>query len=114
MNSLETISKLAVWCVLWAVALAGCQTQRHDVKAREPDKVTVCSKCYDEMVKAKSSGGPRGGLATNRMVAKHTCEDCKTEMSIYTEQDVLMVKCAKCAPDGVPCDRCLPPAGYAK
>ena len=26
--------------------------------------------------------------------------------------ECLMVKCAKCAPEGLACDKCLPPRGY--
>lgn len=82
--------------------------------AAPPGKVTVCAKCYDEIVKARGTGGPLAGLRTNKMIARHVCEECNTEMSIYTEQDVLMVKCARCAPEGIACDRCVPPAGYAR
>ena len=104
----------ALWCVLLASELTGCQSYQHTMSAASPFQATVCAKCYDEIVKARGTGGPLGGLRTNKMIAKSACEDCKTEMSTYTKQDVLMVKCSKCAPRGIACDRCLPPAGYAK
>ena len=104
----------AAWCVLLASGLTGCQSDQHTRTAASPGPTTVCGRCYDEIVKARSGGGPLGGLRTNKMISKHACEDCKTEMSIYTEQDVLMVRCPKCAPKGIACDRCIPPTGYAK
>ena len=105
----RSLCSITIWCVFTGVALIGCQSQ-HVVKPAAPGQTTVCSKCYDEIVKARSTGGPRGGLRTNKMIVKHVCGDCKTEMSIYSEQDVLMIRCAKCAPEGIPCDRCRPPA----
>lgn len=88
--------------------LTGCSSMQHDVSKPEPGTVSVCSKCYDQIRKVRSTGGPRGGLATNRTVTTHMCEDCKAEMSIFEKDGVLMVRCATCAPDGVPCDRCSP------
>lgn len=105
--------RATAWCPLLAAVLAGCQSQKHTVAPADADRVTVCATCYDEIVKARGSGGPRGGLATNRLVTKHACDDCQSEMSIYTEQGVLMVKCSRCAPEGLPCDRCAPPAAQA-
>jgi hypothetical protein len=99
---------------LLAAALPGCQHNRHMVTKAAPGQVTVCAKCYDQLVKARGTGGPRGGLATGKFVARHACEECKTEMSIYTEADVSMIRCGKCAPDGMACDKCVPPADYVK
>ena len=90
------------------VLAGGCQGKRHAMTATPPGQTTVCAKCYDEIVKARGTGGPLAGLRTNKTFVKHACEDCSTEMSIYTDQNVLMVKCGKCAPEGVPCDRCVP------
>ena len=114
MNASRIFRLSAAWCVLFASGLTGCQNYQPTRTAASPDQVTVCAKCYDEIVKARSTGGPLGGLRTNKMISKHACEDCKTEMSIYTEPGALMVRCPKCAPKGIACDRCLPPAGEAK
>ena len=113
MNLARIRRPFAACCIFLSAELTGCQSQ-HAMTAAPPGQTTVCAKCYDEIVKARSTGGPRGGLRTNKMIARHACEECRTEMSIYAEQDLLMIKCAKCAPEGVPCDRCRPPAGYAK
>ncbi len=90
------------------LALVACQTDKHGMVEPKPGEVAVWSKCYDQIRKVRSTGGPRAGLATNRTITTHRCEECRTEMSIYTENGVLMVKCATCAPEGVRCDRCLP------
>lgn len=79
-----------------------------------PGEVAVCTKCYDEIVRARGKGGPLAGLRTNKMIAKHACEECDTEMSLYVEGGVAMVKCARCAPQGVPCDKCVPAAARDK
>ena len=88
--------------------LAACSSMQHDVSKAEPGTVSVCSKCYDQIRKVRGTGGPRGGLATNRTITTHMCEDCKAEMSVFEKDGVLMVRCATCAPEGVPCDRCSP------
>ena len=114
MNASRIFRLSPAWCALLALGLTGCQSDQHTRTAASPGQATVCARCYDEIVKARSLGGPLGGLRTNKMISKHACEDCKTEMSIYTEQGVLMVRCPKCAPKGIACDRCIPHAGYAK
>ena len=110
MNRPFLLTALAV-CGL---ALGACQSQKHTMIEPQPGHAVVCSKCYDQIRKARSTGGPRGGLATNRMITTHMCEDCKTKMSIYTEDGVIMVKCAKCAPAGLPCDKCVPREAVGK
>lgn len=57
-------------------------------------------------------GSSRGGAPYRQTHTRHDCASCKTEMSIYSENGVLMVKCAKCAPEGMACDKCLPPKNY--
>ena len=110
MNRLVLLTALAVS----GLALSACQSGKHTMVEPKPGQTVVCSKCYDQIRKARSRGGPTGGLATNRMITTHMCEECKTKMSIYTEDGVLMVKCAKCAPEGLPCDKCVPPEAVGK
>ena len=86
----------------------GCATSKHDVAKAEAGQVSVCTKCYDQIRKVRSTGGPRGGLATHRTITTHMCEECKGDMTIYEKDGVLMVRCAACAPEGVDCDRCVP------
>lgn len=114
MMSVRNRSFLLGYVAIISLGIAGCQTEKHTMVEPKPGQVVVCSKCYDQIRKARSTGGPRGGLATNRMISTHMCEECKTEMSIYSQDAVLMVRCAKCAPEGVPCDKCLPPDSAVK
>jgi len=105
---MKTLSRpIVALCALAACGLGACQSQ-HQMKSPSPGEATVCARCYDEIVNARGTGGPLAGLRTNKLISKHACEDCRTEMSIYTEKDVLMIRCAKCAPKGVACDRCVP------
>lgn len=90
--------------------VGGCASDKHTMTAPQPGQVSVCTKCYDQIRKVRSAGGPRGGLATNRTVTTHMCEDCKNEMTIYEKDGVLNVRCPTCAPEGVDCDRCVPRA----
>ncbi len=91
-----------------AILALGCATSKHDVAKAQAGQVSVCTKCYDQIRKVRSTGGPRGGLATHRTITTHMCEECKDEMTIYEKDGVLMVRCAACAPEGVDCDRCVP------
>ena len=99
---------LLILAVATAIVAPGCATSKHDVAKPQTGQVSVCTKCYDQIRKARSTGGPRGGLATNRTITTHMCEECNDEMTIYEKDGVLMVRCATCAPEGVPCDRCSP------
>lgn len=96
---------------LLASMLAGCQSKsiQHEIKPPALGTVVVCAKCYDETVKVRRYGG-----GPNRTILRHACDDCEAEMSVYRERDILMIKCAVCAPEGVPCDRCVPFANAGK
>ena len=94
------------------LALGACQSNKHSMVEARPGMTVVCKDCYDQVQKARSTGGPRGGLATNRTISTHMCPCCKTEMSIYVENGVAKVKCGGCAPEGVACDKCLPSGSY--
>lgn len=105
---MKPIHTLLILAAASAMLAQGCATSKHDMVKAEAGQVSVCTKCYDQIRKVRSTGGPRGGLATNRTVTTHMCEDCKDEMSIYEKDGVMMVRCATCAPEGVACDRCVP------
>lgn len=71
--------------------------------------VMGCRLCYNE-VKTVMERLKGPNLGTPRTVKIHKCPDCRAEMKIYVNDDgVAMVKCPKCAPEGMPCDKCLPP-----
>jgi hypothetical protein len=65
--------------------------------------------CYDEAVRVRKLGVRGGNWTRNQVIREHMCPDCKVEMSSYTKDGVPMIKCAKCAPEGVPCSTCEPP-----
>ncbi len=98
---------------LAAVTMSACQSDKHAMVEAKDGTVIVCKGCYDQIFKMQHSRNFRGGGTTYEQVhTRHACPYCKTEMSIYTEDGVTKVKCAKCAPEGLDCDKCLPPAGY--
>ena len=97
---MKPIHTLLILAAASAMLAQGCATSKHDMVKAEAGQVSVCTKCYDQIRKARSTGGPRGGLATNRTITTHTCEDCKNEMTIYEKDGVMMVRCATCAPEG--------------
>ena len=93
--------------VLLTSVLSACASDKHTMTPSADGKVAVCRACYDEISKVRSMQ-PRTGITTTRTVTTHMCPDCKSELSIYTEGSTLKSKCAKCAPEGVDCDRCVP------
>lgn len=105
MTSIRPILLLTAAFVLVA---SGCASDKHTMTSVQPGQVSVCTKCYDQIRKVRSTGGPRGGLATNRTITTHMCEECKNEMTIYAQDGVMKVRCPTCAPEGVDCDRCVP------
>lgn len=105
MRAIHSLALLAAVSVLLA---SGCATDKHEMVKAEAGQVSVCTKCYDQIRKVRNTGGPRGGLATNRTITTHMCEDCKNEMTIYEKDGVMKVRCPTCAPEGVDCDRCVP------
>jgi len=88
-------------------SLLGCANQ-HEVAPAAAGQVSLCSKCYQSMRTVMDSQGRRSGPSVNRTIATHSCEDCKSEMTVYEEGGVLKVRCATCAPAGVDCDLCVP------
>lgn len=88
--------------------LAGCQSDKHAMPPTQAGQVAVCRACYDQITTIRTQSNWRTGGRRNQVIKRHMCEDCKTELSVYTEDGVLMAKCAGCAPDGVACDLCTP------
>ena len=97
---------------LISLGIAACQSDKHTMVEPKDGTVITCKECYDEVYKVQHPSGSRWGGTVTQTHTRHVCPDCKTEMSIYTENGVTKVKCAKCAPEGLACDKCLPPKGY--
>ena len=87
------------------LALVSCDVSKHEVVETPAGKKTICRLCYDEITKAPPHPryGPMGGA---RRV--HKCVECDSDVTIYAENGVTRVRCAKCAPEGMECDQCQP------
>lgn len=113
------MKKRMVWIGAGVVALVlaplliGCEgtggKRHHMVADQNGDKVLGCQKCYDETVRVRRSVAGGTKYHRTQVIKKHMCPDCKGNMQTYTEDGKLMIKCASCAPEGVACNRCLPP-----
>jgi hypothetical protein len=94
----------------WLVGCEGTGGKGHEMTAaQKADQVLGCQSCYDETIRVRRSHAKGSGFTRNQTIKKHMCPDCNGEMSTYTKDGKLMIKCANCAPEGVACDRCLPP-----
>ena len=102
-NMTIAIALLAVW--------GGCATDHRMRGASEP-KMTVCRECYDEAVRVWDTNryvGARWSHAPSwRPRGENQCAYCKATMVVHTEDGRWTIQCPTCAPEGVPCDRCLP------
>lgn len=99
---------IKVWLVCCAfMTLTGCETTKKRDAAADGGKVVSCQYCYDKAVYYMNQHGHTLKLT------KHACPDCKTEIELYSQAGKIMMKCARCAPEGIPCDKCLPPKATA-
>ena len=64
---------------------------------------------HDEVVAVRTEYAKGGNWSHTAAATKHQCPDCKASMEFYEKDGKLMVKCSKCAPAGMACDKCLPP-----
>lgn len=96
------------------LALGACQSDKHTMVEARPGMTVVCQHCYDESVKMTHTYGSRSNATYEQTHKTHQCPCCKTEMSTYVENGVPKVKCGGCVPEGVACDKCLPPGPYSR
>jgi hypothetical protein len=93
--------------------LAGCAASgadtEHEMVSEAADYPIGCQKCYDEVKRVRKAAAGGQKWRKTQVIRKHKCSDCKAEMSTYTVDGQPMIKCPKCAPEGMACDRCLPP-----
>ena len=73
-------------------------------------RVPVCQECFDA-VNAARLDHPAKGSSHNEVLRTYECPCCMTEMSVYIENGIHMVKCGACAVDGVRWDQCEPSSG---
>lgn len=93
-------------------ALAACQSDKHTMVQPKDGTVIACKACYDKVYEFRQPSGSHWGSMDTQTYKHHQCPACKTETSIYTESGVTKIRCAKCAPAGVACDKCLPPKDW--
>lgn len=95
----------------FVVVLGACNsTYRRPIHnmTEPPEGVTIsCQRCYDHAVRVVT-GPPKH--RRYKTVERHACPDCASEAVIYEGPggDVI-IRCSGCAPEGVPCTKCLPP-----
>lgn len=97
--------------VLCSFALASCTQPEpkvvHSVAPPESGHRLGCQLCYDETVRGLT-GSPKH--RRYKTIMRHRCAECTTDVAFHVDDDgKLMIRCARCAPEGMPCDRCLPP-----
>lgn len=95
------------------LVLCACQADPHTMAETKDGKLIVCKSCYDEVYTVQHSTRSRLRGTVTQTHTKHECPDCKAEVSISTENGVAIITCAKCAPEGVRCDKCLPPKDWS-
>lgn len=118
---------LAAVAALGVAPLAGCETDKHTMIGARGGVKPVCRECYELLTQYQRwypsryyaghrFGGPYGDgytrssggeyrTATDRI---HQCQECQSEVSFYYENGIQKIKCTKCAPEGLACDRCAP------
>lgn len=94
-----------------AFALAACEQPKptvvHRVTTGPDGNRLECQLCYDETIRMLT-GPPKH--KRYKTILRHRCE-CRTDVTFYVGDDgKLMMRCSRCAPEGMPCDGCLPPA----
>lgn len=92
-------------------AVSGCAQPEpkvvHRIAPAQEGYRLGCRLCYDETVRV-GTGSPKS--RRYKTLVRHRCAECMTDVVIYARDDgTPMIRCARCAPDGMPCDRCLPP-----
>ena len=120
MNPRITIAMLAALAAVGVAGLAGCETDKHTMIGARAGAKPVCRECYELATQYRQwypsrfytgsrFGGSPGGEYRTVTDRVHQCQECKTDVSFYTENGVQKIKCAKCAPEGLACDMCAPP-----
>ncbi len=95
------------------LTLGGCQSDKHMMTDAATGKTIVCQECYDA-VTAAHRDHPASTTSGIQTLRTYQCPCCKTEMSVYIQNGMHMVKCGGCAKEGVAWDKCAPPNSAAK
>ena len=95
--------------ILFSITVAGCNEPGavHKVVPAKEFHRLGCRLCYDEMVRVRT-GSPKH--RRYKMIERHRCAECMTELAFFADEyGKLRIRCARCAPEGKPCDRCIAP-----
>lgn len=95
--------------MIGTIGIGGCASPKrraHPVASQPAGHSMQCRMCYDMAVRV-STGPPKH--RRYKVVDRHQCPDCRANVGIYTQNGEMKIKCARCAPEGVACDRCVPP-----
>lgn len=98
--------------MLWAFGCKNNTTSPPHATLDKPSGYEVkCQLCYDKIVRIRRPdfGKTGSNIPSYKSVTKHMCPECKGMSEIYSQDGEFLFKCDKCAPEGVPCDRCIPP-----
>lgn len=98
MNNVLPWFRLTALSLLLLVGCAG---------APSPRCAPECVECRDfavQELKVHRSG--RHFQSETRLPRVHTCSCCKVEVTLYEQDGKPMLRCPKCAPEGVECAAC--------
>ncbi len=112
---MNTTIKGTVGVILFAgLGVIGCASSpaanAHIIKPEGGHEIK-CAACYDVMVK-EFRGVSKVHKSRRKLYSfkrRHVCPDCAVPVTTYAEDGIPFIKCAKCAPEGVPCANCVPP-----
>ena len=95
----------ATLLLLTLVTALACTSCRSPESRAAPSTTPVCRECFDAVTAALEQH-PIASAAENRVLREYTCPCCNTEMAVYIEGGVHMVRCGGCAKDGVAWNAC--------
>lgn len=120
MLHLTLITSLAGALLTGAMGLvAGC-TRSHRMRAVGETGPTVCRECCEQAVRVwgRSVYGYAGGrwscVPSTRVHAERRCASCDSTTVVHADDGRWAIACPACAPEGVPCDKCLPGEGVVR
>lgn len=103
----EDMMRSATLLLLTLVTALACTSCRSPESRAAPSTTPVCRECFDAVTAALEQH-PIASAAENRVLREYTCPCCNTEMAVYIEGGVHMVRCGGCAKDGVAWNACHP------
>lgn len=106
--------RIGVVLLTGAALVLGSCAGAHKMREGSGAEASVCRECYDQAVRTWDqsvygyAGGRWGYVPSTRVYAEHHCASCNSTMVVHTDDGRWTIQCPTCAPEGVPCDKCLP------